>query len=151
MRYILLVLWGLAATPAVWAQGGAAETQPVTEAALAAPTASPDTAAALHRLFAKHRARRMRFALGTLVVGTALTIMPAVSAKRANDPLDAGFSAFGSVVAGTLTATLVPLELLHHNQYTRRRERQAVAQWQAHQLPAELRQRLKPNYFIAPR
>jgi hypothetical protein len=93
----------------------------------------------------------MRFALGTLAIGTALTIIPAVGAKRANDPLDAGFNSFGAILAGTLTATLVPLELLHGNQYTRRRERRALADWQAHQLPAALRQSLKPKYFTAPK
>lgn len=115
MRYIVLLLWVIVTAPAAWAQDGTAVARPTTEAALA-PTSPPDTAAALHRLFARHRARRMRFALGTLVVGTALTIMPAVSAKHASDPLDAGFSAFGAILAGTLTATLVPLALLHHNQ-----------------------------------
>jgi len=151
---ITALLWLLAARPACAqtdslasvsrARAGSLQARP-----LAAEVPVPDTAMALHRFFARHRARRRGAALGTLLVGTTLTSIPAVSVKRSNDPLDAGFNIMGAVLAGTLTATLVPLELLHHNPYTLRYEQQAIALWRAHQLPAELRQRLKPKYFVA--
>lgn len=107
-----------------------------------APGAEPDSAAALRHLFARYRARRWRVLAGTVLVGTGLTVASAVSVKRANDPLAAGFAGLGAILAGTVTAVLVPVESVALVRVSRRHERQAIGQWQAHHLPAQVRNAL---------
>lgn len=117
-----------------------------------AQAAPPDTAAALHRLFA-HK-RRIR---SYVVAGTALAVA-ATAAVVASQPEHHGSPGFGVIepispgeIAGVLVGGIgVPIiigELLYYGQYSRRNEARALELLRVHQLPHYLRRKLKPKYF----
>lgn len=149
MRSFLWLLALLAAAPAL-----AQTTPPPTDAArVTTPTTgAADTIAALHRLFAARRKLRTVITSG-LAVSTALGF--ALAATPAPIPHSPGFGgglniSTGNIIGvGTIVASVPALgvELLYLHRYSRRREAEAVAAFQTHQLTQRLRRRLKPKYF----
>ena len=140
----LLLLWGLLASRPARAQDGLAIAPTTTAVMPAAPT---DTAAALHRLFARQRTHGHRLVPITLGIGAALTAVGAFDNPPGNDPLEVGLARLFAVVAGVVTTTIVTSELIHYGRYSRLNEQRALAQFRAHQLPASLQEQLNPKYF----
>jgi len=113
---------------------------------LQAPLAT-DTVAALHNLFKDKRRLRSRVVLGTLAVAVAGFGLVSATAGGRN-----GFVVLGDLAALTLLGVPgVGIELLYYGQYSRRNERFAIEDFQAHKLPRRVRQRLEPEYFQAPK
>ena len=115
----------------------------------AAPTltATPDTAAAIHRLFAKRRTERACLLLGTLGVGSWLTASAAHESKHYPDPVGAGLSGYAAIGLGGFTGVAGTMELIALRKASRANERRAIELWRANQLPPEIRQSLKPRHF----
>lgn len=141
--FLFLLLGVLASRPAR-AQNGLAVARTSTAPTPAAP---PDTAAAIHRLFARRRTHGHRVVPITLGIGAALTVVGAFDNPPGNDPLEVGLARLFAVVAGVGTTTIVASELIRYGRYSRLNEQRALAQFQAHQLPASLQDQLKPKYF----
>ena len=141
--YLLAVLLLLASSFAR-AQDSLSRARPaVADTARLQPTAA-DTAAAIHRLFVAARSLRTITVGGPLLVsGVVIGVLPA------NDtPVTSSYNQLGAGALGVATAPSAPGELLyfgHH--YSRRHERRALANWQAHHLAPELRLQLAPTYF----
>jgi hypothetical protein len=130
MRYFFLLLaLLLAAGPAV-AQNLVAAARPDS---LVVAQAAPDTAAAIHRLFAARRARSY-IITGLLVTPGAL-----------------GFLVDGnSIGTAAYPVAAAPYELANlicHRRYRRKAEKRALANFQTHQLSSKIRRKLKPKYF----
>lgn len=168
MRYQLLFLSVLlAAEPALAQRAPAAQ-----PAAFAATPAVPDTAAALHRLFAGHRQRRNFIAAGLglgLLAGTAGSIVTAEessSASRRNildlDSAPAGSAgsaasqssassgsagATGWLLCVVFTAPLIAADYVVYAGYSRKLEKKAEADYEAGHLSNRLRKRLRAKYF----
>ena len=130
MRYLLLLLaLLLAAGPA------AAQTSPLAARPDSLPTAqaAPDTAAAIHRLFAARRVRSYAIT-GLLVVPGAVSLL-----------VD-GHS-IGTAVYPIAAAPFELANLICHRRYRRKAEMRALANFQTHQLSPKIRRKLKPKYF----
>ncbi len=106
-------------------------------------SAAPDTAAAIHRLFLAKRKRRIVVVAATVVVGAVSSGVLLGTASTYDITFQAVFGA--SFIPATVIAGIT--ELVCYNQYSRRHERQVIADYQSHSLPKPLRQKLKPKYF----
>jgi hypothetical protein len=105
---------------------------------VAAPT-TPDTLAAIHRLFAGRRQRRNLIAVGAAgaaLVGTAVT--PADRFLSTGDY---------AKVYGLGAAAIIIVDFVFGDTYSRKNEQRAVASFEAHQLPQSLKRKLKGRYF----
>lgn len=134
-----------------------------------AAQAAPDTAAALHRLFAGRRQRRNIIAasLGlSLVVGTVgslataesssisggrsifdLDAAPGSSSGSAGSQSSASGGATGWVLCAALAWPLIAIDYAAYAGYSRKREKKAVADYEAGHLSGRLRKRLRAKYF----
>jgi len=165
MRYFFLCLALLAATGAAVAQKLPAAARPDLE--VAAP-ADPDTAAAIHRLFAGRRQRRNIIAasLGvSLVAGTVgslataenpgttgrsifdLDAAPGSSSGNAGSQSSASSGATGWLLCAALSWPLIAIDYAVYAGYSRKREKKAVADYEAGHLSGRLRKRLQAKYF----
>ena len=152
MRYLLFLLTLLLAADPALAQNLSATTRPdsllfaqaapdaITETPLAA---APDTVAAIHRLFLAKRKRRIVVVAATVVVGAVGSGVLIGTASTYNITFQAVFGL--SLIPATAIAGIT--ELVCYNQYSRRQERQVIADYQNHMLPKLVRQKLKARYF----
>jgi len=159
MRYLLLLLaLLLAAGPAV-AQNPVVAARPDS---LPATQAAPDTAAAIHRLFAAKRKRRDIIAAGlglSLVVGTVGSLAtaknpgpsgsilnlggaPGSSTGNAGSQSNASSGATGWLLCAALSWPLIIIDYVAYARYSRKREEKALADYETKQLPGRLRKRL---------
>ncbi len=125
-------------------------------ATLAQP--ATDTVAAIHKLFAKRR-RQQTFGAVGIVVGTGAAI--GLISAFAHSSGGGGGGAYGitssgsgnddsnitSLGVGILAIPVLAGELLYFDRYNRKREREAVSAFEAHQLPKWLRRKLKSKFF----
>jgi hypothetical protein len=130
MRYFFLSLaWLLVTGPAL------AQTVPIAVPLDSLPVAqaAPDTAAAIHRLFAARWARSY--------IITGLVVVPGV----------VGFLVDGnSIGTAAYPVAAAPYELANlicHRRYRRKAEARALLAFQAHQLSPKIRRKLKSKYF----
>jgi hypothetical protein len=150
MKHLFLFAGLLGAASPAAAQATYPTAHPVT--VLASPAPIPDTAAAIHRLFAAKR-KRQGYVIGATVVaaiGTAGTVV-------ANRPADSGTSSGFGVMApnnldlamvGVVAVPVVLAEALFLGGWGYKYERQVLATWQQqHQLPRAVKRRLVPRYF----
>lgn len=146
MRPYLLAVLLLLASPFARAQDTLATRPAVADTARLQPAAA-DTAAAIHRFFVAARSLRTITVGGTLLVSGVV-----IGVLLANDtPATNSYNQLGAGALGVVTVPIVLGELLyfgHH--YSRRHERRALADWQAHRLAPELRRQLAPTYFALP-
>ena len=144
MRYLLLLLaLLLAAGPAV-AQNPVVAARPDS---LPATQAAPDTAAAIHRLFAAKR--HQSAAVISATVGTGLLCLLLAENTRHSYTIDTT-----PIVATGISLFSIPttaIEIGYYRQFTRRKEQQALVAFQEHKLPERIRRRLRPEYFEASR
>jgi hypothetical protein len=162
--FLLLLPLLLAAGPAVAQNLVAARP----DSAIAAP-AAPDTAAAIHRLFACRRQRRNIIAasLGvSLVAGTVgslttaensgttggrsifdLDAAPSSSSGNASSQSSASSGATGWLLCAALSWPLIAIDYAVYAGYSRKREKKAVAGYEAGHLSNRLRKRLQAKYF----
>jgi hypothetical protein len=139
---LLLALLLLLASP-TFAQGSAAAlASPV---AAPAVTATPDTLAALHRLFAAKRKKLMPIVAGTLVADVAGVVI-------IGSTVDSGGYVDGRAIGQAFTVILgvvvVGAEVLFYTSaYGKTKEQRAVAAFEAHRLPRHLKRQLKARYF----
>jgi membrane protease YdiL (CAAX protease family) len=158
MRYFFLLLaLLLAAGPAV-AQHPVAAAWPDS---LVAAQAAPDTAAAIHRLFAAKRHRQV--VIGVATAGAAIGALAAVSLSN-QQPSRSGGSGYGSLVSGpifdeqaiamvavgVITVPVALGELLLFGGWSKKKEQRVVADWERHKLARFFKRRLKPKYFVVP-
>jgi len=130
MRYFFLLLaLLLAAGPAV-AQNPVAAAQPDS---LVAAQAAPDTAAAIHRLFAARRARSY--------IITGLVVIPGAIGLLVDG------NSIGTAVYPIVAAPYELANLICHRRYRKKAEARALLAFQAHQLSPKIRRKLKPKYF----
>jgi hypothetical protein len=155
MRYFLLLLALVGCCHAGFAQ--AAPPAAARPDSLAVAQAAPDTAAAIHRLFAGRRLRRNLIAAG---LGAGVFVSAAISSSNANNG-GHGSSGYGSLGGGGLdfsggdflllyaipAAPLILLDYVVYANYSRKREKWVVEEFRAHRLPAHLCRKLKPRYF----
>jgi hypothetical protein len=148
---LLLAALGLASLPATTRAQALGTTPAPALAPLAAAPAGPDTAAAIHRLFAAKRRRQ-----GYVVGGTALVAVGATGVVAANRPADTGSgNGFGVIapnnldlaMVGVVAMPVVLVEALLLGGWGHKYERQVLATWQQHQLPRSVKRRLEPRYF----
>jgi hypothetical protein len=130
MRYFLLLLTLLVATGAAVAQKLPVVAQPDSAVAAQAP---PDTAAAIHRLFAARRARSY-IITGLLVVPGALGFL-----------VDG--NSIGAAVYPIAAAPYEVANLICYRRYRRKAEERALVAFQAQRLSPKIRRKLKPKYF----
>jgi hypothetical protein len=167
--FLLLLPLLLAAGPAVAQNLVAARP----DSAIAAP-AAPDTAAAIHRLFACRRQRRNIIAasLGvSLVAGTVGSLATAEnsgttggrsifdldaapgsssgngSSGNASSQSSASSGATGWLLCAALSWPLIAIDYAVYAGYSRKREKKAVAGYEAGHLSSRLRKRLQAKYF----
>jgi hypothetical protein len=112
-----------------------------------APTI-PDTAAALHRLFAAKRGLRAVIVAGTVLIGGVAFLIKATSGSKPTT-LGATLADFGNKVGiVSLTSVAVIVELVAENKYSRSKEQVVIESWRMHQqLAPDIRRRLTPPYF----
>ena len=150
MRHILLVICLLAACVAARAQTTPAVDPPwVPDTTRLRPEApiTPDTAAALHRLFAAKRGMRAAIVVGTVLVGGVAFVINVTTGSKSTT-LGATLADLGQKVGiVSLTSVAVLVELVAENKYSRSREQLAIESWRRHQLAPDIRQRLTPPYF----
>jgi len=141
MRCFLLLL-------ALWCGANVAYAQSATPVATiepfraAAPT--PDTAAAIHRLFETKRRGQTKGLLLTAGAGALASGVLLGSAPK-NDITGQSLAGF-AVIPITLTTLLVELVSSYH--YTEKAEARALQAWQQQRLPARLKRKLKAQYFL---
>jgi hypothetical protein len=149
MRLLLLLLALLAACPVAQAQllpaaMPAVLGPPANPTALPAP---PDTAAALHRLFAQGQRRSQ----STLKLGGAMLLGGGLTA--AISPGFEGFQRLGVLVAGVVVATssvpVIASGLVNNAAYSKKHEQRALLAWQQHRLPRRLKRALEDDSLLA--
>jgi hypothetical protein len=148
MRYLLLLLILLLAASSAEAQR---IPTPVLRDSLPALQPVPDTAAAIHRLFAAKRKRQV--------------IVGAVVATSNQQPSGGGGGGFGiltntgpildgpgmSVLAvGVIMFPVVLLEAVIFGGWSKKQEQLTIDGWQQHKESQFLKRRLKSKYFAAP-
>lgn len=155
MRYLLILVGLLCCPNAVFAQVAAPSARPDT---LVTAPAAPDTAAAIHRLFAGQHLHRDLIITG---LGAGAFVVAAISSSTGNNSSGHGSSGYGSLGGGGLdfsgadflllyaipATPLILLDYVVYANYSRKREKRVVEEFRAHRLPAQLRRKLKPRYF----
>jgi len=140
VKAFVLLAAGLLASESAAGQAPRLAGQPSALASQALP-AAPDTAAALHRLFAARRQRRNLIAIGSVgaaMVGTAT--MP----TKPSDILTTGDYA---KLYGLGAAAIILVDFVFGDEYSRKNEQRAVASFEAHRLSRHLKRRLRARYF----
>jgi len=119
--------------------------RPVAGDTLALPPVSTDTAAVIHDFYKAKRQARTRVVLGTgggiLLIG----LLGNVFGQERYGSYDGN-----SIRVFNLSLVALPVllgELLYYGRYSRRHERLASRDFQAHKLSASIRAELKPKYF----
>jgi hypothetical protein len=130
MRYLLLLLTLLLVAGSTVAQTSPMMTRPNL---LPGAQAAPDTAAAIHRLFAARRGRSYAI--------TGLIVVPGVVSLLADG------NSIGTAVYPIAAAPFELANLICHRRYRRKIEKRALTAFQAHQLSPKIRRKLKPKYF----
>ncbi|MGI4834204.1 MAG: hypothetical protein ACRYFK_12160 [Janthinobacterium lividum] len=148
-RLYLLALLLLAGLPARAQDSLAPARPPVADTARPRPAApaAPDTAAALHRLFAAKRGLRAAVVVGTVVTGGVILALDGLFASDSRNGL-VSFVEQGQIIG--VTSLIVLVEVLAESKYNRKKEQRALADWRAHRLAPDLQQRLTPHYFVPP-
>jgi hypothetical protein len=157
MRYLLLLLILLLAASSAEAQR---IPTPVLRDSLPALQPVPDTAAAIHRLFAAKRKRQV------IVGGTTFGVaVGAVVATSNQQPSGGGGGGFGiltntgpildgpgmAVLAvGVIMFPVVLLEAVIFGGWSKKQEQLTIDGWQQHKESQFLKRRLKSKYFAAP-
>ena len=132
MKCLVLFCALLVATGPVVAQNPPLAARP--DSVLAA-RAAPDTAAAIHRLFAARRGRSY--------ILTAVTVGPGMLGL-----LVGGHNADAGALVYAIAASPYELaNLLCHRRYRKKTEARALVSFQEHQLSPKIRRKLKPKYF----
>ncbi|MFD1874081.1 hypothetical protein [Hymenobacter bucti] len=145
MRHFLLLGFFLLATLLGRAQAPA----PATPLPLVgSESAAPDTVAALHNFY-KHKRRalpRMLLATGGLFAVTLFAHEVFSSTPTYGQTQKLG-DTLAPLVTGALGVTVLGAEALYYTRYSKRQERHAIEDFQAHQLRRSVREQLKPKYF----
>lgn len=142
MRYLLLLLILLLAASSAEAQR---IPTPVLRDSLPATQPVPDTAAAIHRLFAAKRHQSGIAISGTTAVGL-LSLLVAENTRHSYT-IDAA-----PIIATGISLLSIPAiiaEIGFYRQFTIRKEARALSAFRAHKLPAKIRRLLLPAYFEA--
>lgn len=137
--FLLCVGWS---SPAVLAQSLG---RPGPGDTLALPPVSTDTAAVIHAFYEAKRQARTRVVLGT---GAGILLVGAVGNVFGQERY--GSYDGNSIRVFNLSLVALPVllgELFYYGRYSRRHERRASRDFQAHKLAASLRAELKPKYF----
>jgi hypothetical protein len=142
MRLLLLIVLLMNAVSGASAQS-ATLARPADSLALG--SVSTDTVAALHKLFVAKRHVRTPVTLGT--VGAF-----ALAAELGDIFGQENYGGYGGneVRIFQLTLLAIPVlsfELLYFGHYSRRNERRAIRQFEAHKLSPSIRRHLTPAYF----
>jgi hypothetical protein len=130
MRYLFLLLALLLVASPAAAQNSPTATRPDS---LLATQAAPDTAAAIHRLFAARRVRSYLI--------TGLLVTPGVLGFLVDG------NSIGTAVYPIAAAPYELANLLCHRRYRRKAEARALVAFQAQQLSPKISRKLKPKYF----
>jgi len=166
MHYFFLLLVLLVATGAAVAQKLPVATRP--DSVVAAPVA-PDTAAAIHRLFAGRRQRRdiIAASLGlSLVAGTIGSLVtaenpgttggrsilnldgaPGSSSGNTGSQSSTSGAATGWVLCAALPWPFIAIDYAAYADYSRKREKKAVAAYEAGHLSSRIRKELLAKYL----
>ena len=94
---------------------------------------APDTAAAIHRLFAARRVRSYAI--------TGLLVTPGILGLLVDG------NSIGTAVYPIAAAPFELANLICHRRYRKKAEKRAMANLQTHQLSPKIRRKLKPKYF----
>lgn len=140
MRYLSLFVALLLAGSSL-----AAHAQPAATPLVATPpsASTPDTVAAIHRLFVAKRHQSALVISST--VGVGLLSLVVAENTRHSYTIDATPVIATGISLLSIPATFV--EIVHYQQFTRRKEQRAIAAFEAHKLPEKIRLRLQPTYF----
>lgn len=111
---------------------------------LPTPPATPDTIAALHRLFAAKRKKLKIILLGTAAAEVAGQVITSSTVQSGSIIDDRAISQFFVAV---LAVPVVLAEVLFYSQYNQAHEHRAMDKFQSHQLPPHLKRQLKAKYF----
>jgi len=115
--------------------------------------AVPDTAAALHRLFVAKRRLQGYVVGGTAVVAVG-TFIGLASSRPEPGPSNPNFAVYSGgnapdlVVNAILTLPTILVAAVAFGGWGHRQEQRALTNWQQqHQLPRQIRRKLRPRYF----
>ena len=146
MRFLVLLLALLLACPGARAQLLPAA-PPAALGPAVAPTTTPDTAAALHRLFARQRHKSHT----TWKVGGALLVSSSILV--ASVAHESGYQYLGIALSGLLGAVasvpVITTGLLHNAAYSKKQEQRTLLAWQQHRLPRRLQRALETDSVLA--
>ena len=158
MRYLFLLLTLLVAASCVEAQRIPTA---VLRDSLPATQPVPDTAAAIHRLFAAKRKRQVIVSGATF--GAAVGAAAVVATRATSKQQPSGGGGFGiltntgpildgpgvAVLAvGVITLPVVLLEAVLFGGWSKKQEQLTIDGWRQHKESRFLRHRLKPKYFV---
>ena len=146
MRLLLLVIsaWLLLA-PIARAQDGPSVARPAALAAAAPAGGAADTAAALHRLFAR---RRHNGHTGLAVSGTLLAVSGITVAIAVNDNSQQALAPFlVGALAAIISLPILTRDIVLTIAHSPGREQRVLRAWQQHRLPKRwARRALVPEY-----
>jgi hypothetical protein len=149
MRYPLCFLALLLAFTSANAQNSLAVTQ---ANSLTVAQAAPDTAAAIHRLFASRR-KTCTYVMGGTALAVGAGSLVALNQPNQGTGGGSGFSAgvdgrpIIATFIGVLGVPVLGAELLFLGGWGHRNEQRAIAAFEKHQLPNNLKRKLTPAYF----
>ncbi len=107
-------------------------------------SAATDTAAALHRFYAARRHR------GLLIAGGFASVVAlGIAIDQSHDP-PRQYLFYADATAVFVAIPVLAANFFYHAQYSHKRERRAIAAFEAHYLPAATKARLKEKYFQLP-
>jgi len=156
----LLTFWFLLLTvKSAVAQNSLVTPQPDSLLTAQAP---PDTAAAIHRLFAAKRRRQVT--VGVATMGAAIGALTIVSLSNQQSGRSGGGSGYGSLLSGPIIdeqalaalvvgAITVPVmlgELVLFGGWSKKKEKRVITDWEQRRLARFFTRRLKPKYFVVP-
>jgi hypothetical protein len=157
MRYFLLFLALLLAAGPAGAQTSLMMTRPDS---LPVAQAAPDTAAAIHRLFAAKRRRQvvvgvatMGAAIGTLAIVSLSNQQPSRSSGSGSSLLSGPLfddQTVAALAVGVITVPVTLGELLLFGGWGKKKEQRVITDWEQRRLTRFFKRRLKPKYFVAP-
>jgi hypothetical protein len=158
MKCLLLLLVLLLAVKSAVAQNALAVPHPDS---LPTAQAAPDTAAAIHWLFAAKRRRQVT--VGVATMGAAVGVLAIVSLSTQQSGRSGG-SGYGSLLSGpiideqalaalavgVITVPVMLGELVLFGGWSKKKEKRVIEDWEQHRLARFFKRRLKPKYFVVP-
>jgi hypothetical protein len=127
------------------------------------PTAAPapDTAVAIHRLFAAKRRRQVILSGATLVAALGTMALVSTNSQQVGGSGSSGYGSLpsgpildgpgvGVLAVGVIALPVALVEAVLVGGWSMKQEQQTIDGWRQHKEARFLKHRLKPKYFVTP-